>query len=109
MVVGNCGIETSSSSLQVEAKAGVMAIQMTIHNNITNVIFEYDLASLVASINGDRRKANWSIFSLLHQICNLRHRFSSFKWCWVPRQAKSTSVWVASQCKREMCPEVWVT
>ncbi|RXH67786.1 hypothetical protein DVH24_027933 [Malus domestica] len=33
----NCGIETSSSALQAEAKAMIMAIQTTIHNNITNL------------------------------------------------------------------------
>ncbi|XP_068304338.1 uncharacterized protein [Pyrus communis] len=105
----NCGIETSSPALQAEAKAGVMAIQTTIHNNITNVIFESNFTTLVASINEDRRKANWSIFPLLHQIWNLRHHFSSFKWCWVPRQMNSATVCVALQCKREICSKVWVT
>ncbi|RXH82644.1 hypothetical protein DVH24_002416 [Malus domestica] len=87
----NSGYGSSSSALQVEAKVVVLVVQTTIQDNMTNVIFESDSAFMVNSINGDKRKANWSIFPFLRQIWNLRHRFTSFKWYWIPHQANSAT------------------
>lgn len=70
-----------------------------------NVFFESDSASLLHYING----SPGLFFPMLRQIWNLRHRFVSFKWCWIPHQANSAADWVASHCRRGMCSEVWVT
>ncbi|XP_028946803.1 uncharacterized protein [Malus domestica] len=109
LVAGSCVSGSASSVLEAEAKAAILAMQTAISRNLDNVLFESDSASLVQYINGDKKKVSWSIFQLLRRIWNLHHRFHFFKWCWVPRQVNSAANWVASHCRRGMCPEVWVS
>ncbi|KAM2227522.1 hypothetical protein ACFXTI_014318 [Malus domestica] len=98
----------SSSALQSEAKAALLAVRSALDSNFSDVVFESDSKELIGSLHSDFKKANWSIFPLLIQIQNLSAQFRSIYWRWVPRQANSAADWVASHCKRGMCSDVWV-
>ncbi|XP_028946849.2 uncharacterized protein [Malus domestica] len=98
----------SSSALQTEAKAALLAVRSALDSNFSDVVFESDSKELIGSLNNDFKKANWTIFPLLIQIRNLSTQFCSIYWRWVPRQANSAADWVASHCKRGMCSDVWV-
>ncbi|KAM2126642.1 hypothetical protein ACFX1R_006637 [Malus domestica] len=98
----------SSSTLQTEAKAALLAVRSAKDSNFSNVVFESDSLELIRSLKNDFKKANWTIFPLLIQIRNLSSQFRSLNWRWVPRQVNSATDWVASHCKRRMCSDVWV-
>ncbi|KAM1476449.1 hypothetical protein ACFX15_037340 [Malus domestica] len=98
----------SSSALQTEAKAALLAVRSVLDSNFSDVVFESDSKELIGSLNNDFKKANWTIFPLLIQIRNLSIQFRSIYWRWVPRQVNSAADWVASHCKRGMCSDVWV-
>ncbi|XP_050160281.1 uncharacterized protein LOC126633755 [Malus sylvestris] len=96
----------SSSALQTEAKAVLLAVRSAKDSNFSDVVFESDLLELIRNLKNDFKKANWTIFPLLIQIRNLSSQFRSLNWRWVPRQANSAADWVASHCKRGMCSDV---
>ncbi|KAM2968007.1 hypothetical protein FF1_028197 [Malus domestica] len=109
LVNDKCISGSASSVLEAKANAVILAMQTALSQNLDKVLFESNSASLVRFINGNKKNVSWSIFPLLCQIWNFWHRFSFSKWSWVPRQANSAADWVASHCKRGMCPEVWVS
>ncbi|KAM2691341.1 hypothetical protein EV2_005754 [Malus domestica] len=98
----------SSSALQTEANAALLAVRSAKDSNFSDVVFESDSLELIRSLKNDFKKANWTIFPLLIQIRNLSSQFRLLNWRWVPRQANSAADWVASHCKKGMCFNVWV-
>ncbi|RXH87514.1 hypothetical protein DVH24_034414 [Malus domestica] len=76
----------SSSALQTEAKAALLAVWSTKDSNFSDVVFESDSLELIRSLKNDFKKANWTIFPLLIKIWNLSSQFRSLNWRWVPRR-----------------------
>ncbi|KAM1104806.1 hypothetical protein ACFX13_013434 [Malus domestica] len=83
---GNCYY-----SLEAEVRTALLAMETTIENN---------LSQLIQNINEGTKQATLTIFPIIIQICNIRHRFQFLNWSSITGQANSIANWVALHCKR---------
>ncbi|CAL8992566.1 unnamed protein product [Prunus brigantina] len=99
---------TAMSAVDAEARAVMEGLSFAADQGYSHIWVESDSKPLINCCLGKIDKGAWELYPSLGRIRELKSKFSSVRWNWIPREANAVADAAAAIAIRGMGTEVWV-
>lgn len=99
---------TSISAVDAEARAVIEGLSLAANHGYSHMCVESDSKPLIHCCLGKIATGAWELYPSLGRIQELKLKFTSIRWEWVPREANAVADAAAAIAIRRMGTEVWV-